>query len=196
MRLRRRRRRSVPGINTASIADISFTLLILFLVITSMDVDKGHTRLLPPVSPNQEERAEGEERDVLHIAVMGKDQVAVEGVETPLEDICPRVMLFVDNPLNDPSLPAKHLVEIPLLGSCRVTSQHVIQLSADNAAPYDTYFKVQDAIVQAYSQLREELAQSRFGRGYRECDEAQREALRKYYPQRVSEVYPKEGGQP
>ena len=41
MKLRRRKRRRVPGINTASIADISFTLLILFLVVTSMDDEKG-----------------------------------------------------------------------------------------------------------------------------------------------------------
>ncbi len=34
MRFARKRRR-VPGINTASIADISFTLLILFLVVTA-----------------------------------------------------------------------------------------------------------------------------------------------------------------
>ena len=196
MKLRRRRRRSVPGINTASIADISFTLLILFLVITSMDVDKGHTRLLPPLSPDQEKRVEMEERDVLRINVEGPGVVLVEGVQTPLDSIGERVRRFVDNPLDDPSLPAKYPVEIPLLGSCRVTSQHVIQLAAASTAPYDTYFKVQDAIVNAYSQLRNDLAQSRFGHSYKECSEAQREALRSYYPQRVSEVYPKEGGLP
>lgn len=37
----RRNKRQVPGVNTASTADISFMLLIFFLVTTSMDVDKG-----------------------------------------------------------------------------------------------------------------------------------------------------------
>ena len=38
------RRRSVPQLNTTSTADISFMLLIFFLVTTNMDVDKGITR--------------------------------------------------------------------------------------------------------------------------------------------------------
>ena len=39
---------NVPGLNTTSTADISFMLLIFFLVTTSMDVDKGLSRQLPP----------------------------------------------------------------------------------------------------------------------------------------------------
>ena len=50
----RRKRRKVPGLNTASIADISFTLLILFLVVTSMDEEKGLTRLLPQMTQQKQ----------------------------------------------------------------------------------------------------------------------------------------------
>ena len=38
-----KRRHQVPGLNTTSTADISFMLLIFFLVTTNMDVDKGLT---------------------------------------------------------------------------------------------------------------------------------------------------------
>ena len=44
----RRKRREVPGLNTTSTADISFMLLVFFLVTTSMDADKGMNRQLPP----------------------------------------------------------------------------------------------------------------------------------------------------
>ena len=39
-----RRKRTLPQLNTTSTADISFMLLIFFLVTTSMDVDKGLSR--------------------------------------------------------------------------------------------------------------------------------------------------------
>ena len=53
----RRRNRSVPSLNTTSTADISFMLLIFFLVTSSMNVDKGLARVLPP-SDKQEQSVE------------------------------------------------------------------------------------------------------------------------------------------
>lgn len=44
-----RRKRTVPQLNATSTADISFMLLIFFLVTTSMDLDKGLGKKLPPV---------------------------------------------------------------------------------------------------------------------------------------------------
>ena len=41
-------KRKTPGINASSMADISFLLLIFFLVTTSMDVNSGLSRKLPP----------------------------------------------------------------------------------------------------------------------------------------------------
>ena len=91
MRLRRRKRRRVPGINTASIADISFTLLILFLVVTSMDDDKGLTRMLPPLSPENQEAVELKERDVLRIDIAKGDVVYVNDEKTPIGELRGRV---------------------------------------------------------------------------------------------------------
>ena len=39
----KRKSRHVPSLNTTSTADISFMLLIFFLVTTNMDIDKGLT---------------------------------------------------------------------------------------------------------------------------------------------------------
>jgi biopolymer transport protein ExbD len=47
-------KRAVPEINASSMADISFLLLIFFLVTTSMAVNKGLTRKLPPPIPKDQ----------------------------------------------------------------------------------------------------------------------------------------------
>ena len=196
IRLKRRRVRRVPGINMASIADISFTMLILFLVVTSMDDDKGLTRMLPPIAQDMTDLAEVTERNVLVIEMMADNSLRIKGENANIKDIKARVMDFVENPDNLPDLPEKHSINIDLLGECMVTDGHVIELEADAKTEYETYFQVQDAIVAAYRQLRENLAQKRFHVSYAECSERQREAIRTYYPQRVSEVYNVEEGKP
>ena len=52
----RRRKNEVPGLNTTSTADISFMFLIFFLVTTSMFVDKGVVRKLPPKEKDKQEQ--------------------------------------------------------------------------------------------------------------------------------------------
>ncbi|MBU0765092.1 MAG: biopolymer transporter ExbD, partial [Bacteroidetes bacterium] len=44
-------KRDVPEIPNASMADIAFMLLIFFLVATTMDIDSGLNRKLPPPLP-------------------------------------------------------------------------------------------------------------------------------------------------
>ena len=197
MRLRRRKRRRVPGINTASIADISFTLLILFLVVTSMDDDKGLTRMLPQMSSEQPEPAVATERNVLQVELDKGDVLLVNGVKADLAQLQDRVKVFVDNPDNLPNLPEKHKVYIEPFGDCQVTEGHVIRLKSHREASYGAYFKVQNEIVLAYKGLRDSLALVRFGRHYAECNEKERTAIRTYYPQKVSEDYSmQEGGNP
>ena len=115
MKLRRRKRRRVPGINTASIADISFTLLILFLVVTSMDDDKGLSRLLPPLATQTEQPAVVIERNVLKVAVTADNQLMVNEEPMALDKLKEKVMTFVDNPQNLTDLPEKNPHDIPLL---------------------------------------------------------------------------------
>ena len=50
----RRRNREVPELNTTSTADISFMLLVFFLVTSSMDTDKGLGRTLSPMDEQQQ----------------------------------------------------------------------------------------------------------------------------------------------
>ena len=87
IQFRRRTRRRVPGINMASIADISFTLLILFLVVTSMDDDKGLTRMLPPITPDVSELPEVTERNVMNIQLLADNSILVQGEKANLGEV-------------------------------------------------------------------------------------------------------------
>ena len=53
-----RKKRKMPSLNTTSTADISFMLLIFFLVTTSMDTDRGLGRTLPKPPEDEEQQNE------------------------------------------------------------------------------------------------------------------------------------------
>ena len=107
-----------------------------------------------------------------------------------------RVKEFVKNEQNLSKLPEKHVKNIDLLGQCFVTDKHVVSVQTDRGTPYDRYFQVQNELVAAYNELRNELSKQKFGREYQYLKEEEKAAVRQYYPQNISEAEPKKyGGQ-
>lgn len=191
-----KKKRKVPGLNASSTADISFILLIFFLVTTSMDTDTGLARRLPP--PPEDENSEAEidvkERNVLNVKVNSLGQIMVNGDLLDIAQLCDRAKEFVKNENNDPNLPEKHAKNIPLLGMCAVTDKHVISVQTDRGTSYNVYFQIQNELVRAYNELRDELSKAKFGKLYANLTEEQQEAIRGYYPQKISEAEPKNYG--
>ena len=70
----------------------------------------------------------------------------------------------------------------------------MISIQADAATTYEAYFKMQDAVVSAYQELREEYAKKHYGHSYAACTNDEKTALNEYYPQRISESPIQEGG--
>lgn len=191
-----KKKRKVPGLNASSTADISFILLIFFLITTSMDTDMGLARRLPP--PPEDENSEAEidvkERNVLNVKVNSLGQIMVNGDMLDISLLCDRAKEFVKNENNDPNLPEKHAKNIPLLGMCAVTDKHVISVQTDRGTSYNVYFQIQNELVRAYNELRDELSKAKFGKLYANLTEEQQEAVRGYYPQKISEAEPKNYG--
>lgn len=191
-----KKKRKVPGLNASSTADISFILLIFFLVTTSMDTDTGLARRLPPPPENENSEAEIDvkERNVLNVKVNSLGQIMVNGDLLDIAQLCDRAKEFVKNENNDPNLPEKHAKNIPLLGMCAVTDKHVISVQTDRGTSYNVYFQIQNELVRAYNELRDELSKAKFGKLYANLTEEQQEAIRGYYPQKISEAEPKNYG--
>ena len=191
-----RTKRKVPGLNASSTADISFILLIFFLVTTSMDTDSGLARRLPPPPEENQEDAQIDvkERNVLKVRVNSAGNLLCGDDFIEITQLCDRAKEFVKNEENRPNLPEKHLKNIPLLGQCAITDKHVISVQTDRGTPYNVYFQVQNELIRAYNELRDELSKAKFGKVYAALSEEQQAAIREYYPQKISEAEPKNYG--
>ena len=75
-----------------------------------------------------------------------------------------------------------------------VTENHVISVQTDRGTSYGVYFQVQDQLVAAYNELRDELAKQEFGYKYQFLTKEEQEAIREVYPQKISEAEPKQYG--
>ena len=195
-----KKKRKVPALNSSSTADISFILLIFFLITTSMDTDMGLARRLPQPPDNEEIQQELKikERNVMEVRINSqgflwvKDGTASSYVD--IRELRDRAKMFIKNENNLSILPEKHPINIPLLGMCALTDKHVISVQTDRGTPYNMYFQVQNELVAAYNELRNELSKQKFGRIYDALSDEQKVAIRTYYPQKISEAEPKNYG--
>ena len=186
--------RNVPEIPTASMADIAFMLLIFFLVATTMDVDSGLSRTLPPMPDSeQEDDQQIRERNIFTVRVDALDRLLVEGQLEELFYLRDRAKEFIANPNNDENLPEKLVEEVEYFGDYPISRQ-VISLQNARGTSYGMYIKVQNELTAAYNELRDEIAMQQFGRVFDRLDTDQQAAVRKIYPMRISEAEPRTVG--
>lgn len=191
-----KKKKKVPGLNTSSTADISFILLIFFLVTTSMDTDSGLARRLPPPPEDDQQEAEIDvkERNVMKVRINAAGNLLCGDDFIEISQLCDKAKEFIKNDNNNPNLPEKHVKNIPLLGQCVVTDKHVISVQTDRGTSYSIYFQVQNELVRAYNELRDELSRAKFGKLYAALSDDQQASIREYYPQKISEAEPKNYG--
>lgn len=205
-----RKKRAPQEINAGSMADIAFLLLIFFLVTTTMDVDTGLLRVLPPPVPeNQEPPPPVKKRNVFEVLVNLYDQLLVEGEQIDISQLKEKTKEFVrgyggsEAQPNFPEFkPTDDEEVIEYFGEGYMVSKQVVSLKNDKGTSYGMYIRVQNELAAAYNELRNELAQQRFGMSYDDLlkDDRNKDkvtAIKKIYPQRISEAEPRDigGGQ-
>lgn len=184
-------KKKMQEINASSMADIAFLLLIFFLVTTTMNVDTGLPRMLPPMPKDvKEEKTEDvNQRNVFLVRINQSDKLLVAGQPLDISQLRQKAKEFIANPNDDPSLPEKNEKEIELIGLYPVT-EGVISLQNSRQTTYKSYIAVQNELVAAYNELRDELAMQKFGRRMERLTEEQQKAIQKAIPQRISEAEP------
>lgn len=182
--------RPLQEINAGSMADIAFLLLIFFLITTTMDIDRGITRKLPaPIPPNQKP-PEIKERNIFIVLINSEDKLFVESAEVPdVRNLCRDVKYFIQNPNNDPNLSEKTEKNIPILGNVKV-SKGLVSIKNDRSTSYSKYIEVQNELVKAFNELRDEFAMDYFKVHFEELDAERQNAIRELYPLSISEAEP------
>ena len=187
-------KRPTGQFSAASMADIAFLLLIFFLVATTMDIDSGLYRQMPPYNPDQEESKDLiKERNVYVVLINSNDQLLVEGQQVNVYKLREKAKEFILNPEYKENLPEKMPREIPFFGEVMV-SKGIISLQNDRGTSYGMYIKVQNELIAAYNEVRDEVSMREFGKHYTDLPKEKQDAVKKYYPRIISEAEPKNIG--
>lgn len=193
-------KRKVQEINAGSMADIAFLLLIFFLVATTMNVDTGLARMLPPMPPEdqKQEDVKVKERNLFLVLVSGSGNIMLGTPNhqeiTDLRQVKERTKEFILNPMDDENLPEKTDKEIELADGSKWVypeSQGVVSLQTDRNTDYQVYIQVQNELTRAFNEVRDEVATQKFGKKFSELEKDDRDAVSKAVPLKISEAEPR-----
>lgn len=185
--------KKTPEINATSTADIAFLLLVFFLATTTMNVDSGMFRRLPPFQPENTEAPKIAKRNILQVMVNRYNQLAINGEAADVSTLKNRTLEFILNSANDESLPEKTIKDVPFFGNVEV-SKGIISLQSDKGTSYEMYITVQDQLAAAYNEVRDIRSQNKWGKNFINLNAEQQEAIKDLVPMSISEAEPKNIG--
>jgi len=117
-----KRQKTVAEIPTSSLADISFLLLIFFLVTTTIDIDKGIGLVLPAKGETKAVRSQ----NISNLLINAQGEVLLDDIPTPIQQI--------------KAVVTEKLAQRPLL---------IVSVKTDKETDYWVYIKVLDQLKQA-----------------------------------------------
>ena len=179
------KRRGLPEINAGSMADIAFLLLIFFLVTTTMDVDSGISRKLPPMPEENVEIPEIHKRNIF-VVLINKNNKILAGIGSPtnvieingdgsISSLKDDVKTFITNngikPLSSDS-----------------PDKAVVSLQNQEGTSYKTYIQVQNELTKAYNELRNEKSNVDYGKDFNRLNNEDQKKIKDFYPMKISEA--------
>ena len=169
-------KKKTPGLNTQSTADIAFLLLCYFLMVSTMDQQSG-------LKVNR--------RNIIIVKINSSDRLFAGDQLMDVSQLKDKIKEFMTNPNEDPNLPEKEVKNIEGFGDYPVT-KGVISLQNDRGTSYKAYIAVQNELVKAINEIRDDFCRQNFGRVYNACSEDQQKIAREAIPQNISEAEPKD----
>ena len=176
-----------------STADIAFLLLCYFLMTTTMGDQSGLQRRLPPIpDSNQVQDQKVNRRNIVIVRINSADKLFAGTEAMDIAFLKDKMKEFLANPKNDPNLPEKEEKEIE--GKKYMVSKGVISLQNDRGTSYQAYIAVQNELVKAVNELRDEFSLQEYGRPVVRLSKDEQELVKKVVPQNISEAEPKDTG--
>lgn len=185
--------KKTPEINSSSTADIAFLLLCYFLMTTTMGQESGLQRRLPPM-PDENQQQQDQKvnrRNIIIVKINSADRLFAGNEAMDVSQLKDKIKEFLVNPNDDPNMPEKTVKEIEGFGSYMV-SKGVISLQNDRGTSYQAYIAVQNELVKAINELRDDFCIQYFGKKYSLIDEDKQKIAREAVPQNISEAEPKD----
>jgi len=171
-----RKRRELPGINAASMADIAFLLLIFFILITKIDNSVGISRNLPPINEEQQQSIiDINRRNVFEITLKDDNQLFVNNNVLQLNNLKIALKQFILNNGRNPDMSDS-------------PKDVVILLKIERESNYNTYIAVQNEITHSYNEIRNESANLLYRKNFQELNYEQQTEIRKLFPMQLSEA--------
>ena len=185
--------RPAGDINAGSMADIAFLLLTFFMMVTTMDTETGIQRRLPPMpDENHIEQADQiNKRNIMVVLINNNDRLFAGGQEMPIVMLKEKVKEFLTNPANLPNLPEKRERDIEGFGPYMV-SRALVSLQNTRGTSYKAYIEVQNELVKAFNEVRDDFAMQHFGKKYDFLNDDQQRITRDAVPMSLSEREPRE----
>jgi biopolymer transport protein ExbD len=176
-----------------STADIAFLLLCYFLMTTTMGDQSGLQRRLPPIpdaKTAQDQKVN--RRNIIIVRINSADKLFAGSEAMDISLLKDKIKEFLTNPTNDPNLPEKEEKEIE--GKVYKVSKGVISLQNDRGTSYQAYIAVQNELVKAVNELRDDFSRANFGKKFSRLTEEEQDIVKKAVPQNISEAEPKDTG--
>lgn len=166
-----------------------YKMTVLLLLATTQDVDSGIIRKLPQLS-EAEEKEPINNRNLLTVYVTtDNDSVTVNDKKESIADLTGIVEKYIKSDSTDMTMPELIPINIDLLGDC-FQSKLLISMRNDRGTSYNTYIKVQDNLVAAYKNIRNEKAIEFFDLEFEELSTEQQASIKELIPLRISESEP------
>lgn len=162
----RKKKRPGAEISSSGLADISFLLLLFFLVTTTIDVDTGIDLVLPPWVENAEQ------------------------VQIKSENIANILVNEVGDVLLDEKIIGIPQIKPEIIARIKANPKLIISYKTVRDTPYNIYISVMDQLKLAYGDLRDEYSREKFGVPADQANEEQIQDIRKAIPQRISLAEP------
>ena len=186
-------KKKTPAINSSSTADIAFLLLCYFLMTTTMGSQTGLSRRLPPMPDQNQQQIDQQvnRRNIIIVKINSADRILAGSDPIEVSQLKDKIKEFLSNPTDDPNMPEKVMTDIEGYGQYPV-SKGVISLQNDRGTSYRAYIAVQNELVKAVNELRDDFSRNAYGKPFASLTEEQQEIVKKAVPQNLSEAEPKD----